>query len=63
MSRSIDVDAANINDALARTVVIARNIRIDAGNIINQAINAELTARCIDAKVRLTLINPPVPSC
>jgi hypothetical protein len=57
------VDAANINDALARTVVIARNIRIDAGNIINQAINAELTSRCIDAKVRLTLINPPVPSC
>jgi methyl-accepting chemotaxis protein len=63
VAQRIDVDAANINDALARTVVIARNIRIDAGNIINQAINAELTSRCIDAKVRLTLINPPVPSC
>ncbi len=63
VAQRIDVDAANINDALARTVVIARNIRIDAGNIIGQAINIEFTSRCIDAKLRLNLINPPVPAC
>jgi uncharacterized protein YoxC len=63
VAQRIDVDAANINDALARTVVIARNIRIDAGNILNQAINIEFTSRCIDAKLRLNLINPPVPAC
>ncbi|MGH3686962.1 MAG: hypothetical protein ACRDRU_01350 [Pseudonocardiaceae bacterium] len=63
VAQRIDVDAANINDALARTVVIARNIKVDASNIINQAINAELTSRCIDAKVRLNLLNPPSPAC
>jgi hypothetical protein len=63
VAQRIDVDAATINDALARTVVISRNIKIDTGNIVNQAINAELTSRCIDAKVRLNLLNPPVPAC
>ena len=64
VANRIDVDAANINDALSRTVVIAHNIRTDSGNILNQAIRAELTSRCIDAKVRiLGLINPPQPGC
>ncbi|MGH3867142.1 MAG: hypothetical protein ACRDQ4_13560 [Pseudonocardiaceae bacterium] len=63
VAQRIDVDVANINDALSRTVGIARNIKIDTGNIVNQAINAELTSRCIDAKVRLNLINPPSPRC
>jgi methyl-accepting chemotaxis protein len=63
VAQRIDIDAANINDALARTVVIARNIKIDAGNILNQAINIEFTSRCIDAKLRLGLINPPSPAC
>ena len=63
VAQRIDIDAANINEALSRTIGIARNIKIDTGNIVNQAINAELTARCIDAKVRLNLINPPSPRC
>ncbi|MGH3718337.1 MAG: hypothetical protein ACRDRI_05735 [Pseudonocardiaceae bacterium] len=63
VAQRIDVDAANINDALSRTVFIARNIKVDTGNIVNQAINAELTSRCIDAKVRLNLINPPSQRC
>ncbi|MGH3773830.1 MAG: hypothetical protein ACRDRW_20980 [Pseudonocardiaceae bacterium] len=63
VAQRIDVDVANANDALSRTVLIAKNIKIDTGNIVNQAINAELTSRCIDAKVRLNLINPPSQRC
>jgi hypothetical protein len=63
VAKLIDADAVAINENLARTLLIAQNIKIDSGNILNQAIRAELTSRCINAKVRLNLIAPPQPPC
>jgi type II secretory pathway pseudopilin PulG len=63
VAKRIDADAVTINQTIARTIVIAQNIKIDTGNINNQAIRAELTSRCINAKVRLNLIAPPQPPC
>ncbi len=63
VAQRIDADAVTINETIARTIVIAQNIKIDSSNILNQAIRAELTSRCINAKVRLGLIAPPQPPC
>ncbi|MGH4009249.1 MAG: hypothetical protein ACRDTH_14020 [Pseudonocardiaceae bacterium] len=63
VAQRIDADAVTINETIARTIVIAQNIKIDSTNILNQAIRAELTSRCINSKVRLALIAPPQPPC
>jgi methyl-accepting chemotaxis protein len=63
VARRIDSDAVKINQNISKTIGIASNIKTDTGNIVNQAIRAELTSRCIDSKVRLGLINPPQPPC
>ncbi|MGH3886539.1 MAG: hypothetical protein ACRDSZ_08195 [Pseudonocardiaceae bacterium] len=63
VAQRIDADAVAINETIARTIVIAQNIKVDSSNILNQAIRAELTSRCINAKLRLNLINPPDPAC
>jgi hypothetical protein len=63
VAQRIDADAVQINQNLAETVILAQNINTDSSNILNQAIRAELTSRCINAKVRLNLIAPPDPPC
>ncbi len=63
VAQRIDADAVQINENLAETIILAQNINTDSSNILNQAIRAELTSRCINAKVRLNLIAPPEPGC
>jgi type II secretory pathway pseudopilin PulG len=63
VAQRIDADAVQINENLAETVILAQNINTDSSNILNQAIRAEMTSRCINAKVRLNLIAPPEPGC
>lgn len=44
----IDRDAANINTAADKTIVIAKAIKVDTGNILENAKSALDTAACID---------------
>jgi len=47
----IDRDAAAINRGLDSTIALARKIKVDSGNILDQAKGAIDTAACIDKKL------------
>jgi len=51
VARLIDRDATDINDNLDSTINLAKLIKVDTGNILDQAGQANETAGCIAAKL------------
>ena len=51
VARLINRDADAINDALDSTISLARAVKVDTGNILNQALDADDTSACIDNKL------------
>jgi methyl-accepting chemotaxis protein len=52
VAQRIDNDAETITTTLDQTLEVVRLVKVDTGNIVNQAINAEHTAGCIAAKLQ-----------
>jgi hypothetical protein len=57
VANRIDGDAKTINESIDRTIAIAGAIKGDTGNIVGQAVRAEQTSHCIQAKLQ------PLGSC